>query len=512
LFNNLISLDYNKTIDKHTFTVAAATEYNHSFLTANNLRQRGLDPKLFVPNTGAGYIGDTSANDFYVPQISANRLRNDLIAYFGTVDYDYNKIFGLVGSYRIDGSSRFIKDNQFNNFWSVGGRFNFEELDFMKSLDYVNVLKLRGSIGTSGNQRIVDGSIYAGINPPAFADIYPGTNNAYNNGTGYGVNLGFPDLRWETTEQWNIGLDFEFFKSALRGSVDYYNKKTVDLFLSEPIVPATGATSITKNSDAFITNKGLELNLAYDVIRSNDMTLTLRANGSMNDNSVGGIKANGGRIINGNFITQNGGMINEPYVYKYLGVNPTNGNLLFENAAGQPTETPVGADRKAYGKNNLPVYQGGFGFDFSYKGFFASTTFTFAQDVVRYDFDLSNLYSVGNIGTFTVTDDLLNAWTPTNTNSNVPNLKATNYAAEGLSDRWLRDASYVRLRNAQVGYRFPKAVLANTFLSDLSLTLQGENLFNITKWQGFDPESSRTSDVYQYPTARQITFGVDLKF
>jgi len=106
----------------------------------------------------------------------------------------------------------------------------------------------------------------------------------------------------------------------------------------------------------------------------------------------------------------------------------------------------------------------------------------------------------------------LNAWTPTNTNANVPNLKATNYSAQTLSDRFLRDASYVRLRNAQLGYRFPKAVLANTFLSDLSLTLQGENLFNITKWQGFDPESSRTVDVYQYPTARQITFGVDLKF
>jgi len=130
------------------------------------------------------------------------------------------------------------------------------------------------------------------------------------------------------------------------------------LFLSEPVVPGTGAynilngvSSITKNSDAFITNKGIELNIAYDVIRGNDMTLTLRANGSMNDNSIGGIKANGGRIINpNNTISENGGMINEPYVYKYLGVNPTNGNLLFENAAGQPTETPVGADRKAYGK------------------------------------------------------------------------------------------------------------------------------------------------------------------
>lgn len=512
LFNNLYQLDYNKSIGNHTFNVAVASEYNHSRLHVNNFRQNGLDPKLFVPNTGAGYISDSSANDFNVPTVAASQLRNDLISYFGTFDYDYNKLIGVVASYRIDGSSRFVKENQFNNFWSVGGRFNFEELDFVKSLDFVNVLKVRGSIGTSGNQRIVDGTIYAGINPPAFADIYPGTNNAYNNGTGYGLTLGYPDLRWETTEQWNAGLDFEFFKSALRGSFDFYNRKTVDLFLSEPVVPGTGATSITKNSDATITNKGIELSLAYDIFRSENLTLTVRANGSMNDNSVGGIKANGGRIINGNFITENGGMINEPYLYKYLGVNQTNGNLLFEDAAGNPTENPTGADRKALGVNNVPVYQGGFGFDFSYKGFFASTTFTYAQKVKRFDFDLSGQYSSGRIGVFNVTDDLLNAWTSTNTNTDVPSLRATNFAAQTLSDRFLRDASYVRLRNAQVGYRVPKQFLKNTFLTDLSFTLQGENLFNITQWQGFDPESSRTADQSQYPTPRQYTFGVDLKF
>lgn len=512
LFNNLFMLDYNKTFGKHTFSVAAASEYNHSRLTTNNIRQRGLDPKLFVPNTGAGYIGDTSANDFYVPQISASQLRNDLISYFTTFDYDFNNKYGLVASYRIDGSSRFIEENQFNNFWSLGGRWNIDEENFMQSLDFINVLKLRGSIGTSGNQRIVDGTIFAGINPPAFADIYPGTNNAYNNGTGYGLTLGFPALKWETTKQYNVGVDFELLRGRIRGSFDHYNKKTVDLFISEPLVPATGATSLTKNSRAFIVNKGFELSIGYDVVRNNNFTFTVRANGSVNDNEVGGITANNGSIITGNFITKNGGSIREPYVYHYIGVNSVNGNLLFEDINGNPTEAPVAADRKPLGKNNLPKYQGGFGFDLDYKGFFVSSTFTFAQDVVRYDFDLSGLYSPGNIGTFNVTDDLLNAWTTTNTATNVPSLRAGNLGAQNLSDRFIKDASYVRLRNAQIGYRVPKTFLAQTFLTDVSFTLQGENLFNITKWQGFDPESSRAADQYQYPTARQFTFGVDLKF
>ena len=512
IFSNLFNLDYNKTFGKHTFNLYAASEYNHSVLHVNNFRQRGLDPKLFVPNTGAGYIGDTSANDFYVPQISATQLRNDIISYFGSFDYDFNSKYGFVASYRVDGSSRFIKKNQFDSFWSLGGRWNIDEEKFMESLSFINVLKLRGSIGTAGNQRIIDGPIYAGINPPAFADIYPGTNNAYNNGTGYGLSLGFPELRWETTEQYNIGIDFELLKGRIRGSFDHYNKKTVDLFISEPLVPATGAIQLTQNSDAFVINKGYELNIGLDVVRNQNLRFTVRGNGSSNENKVGGIKVNNGKIIAGNFITQNGGSIREPYVYHYLGVNSGNGNLLFEDINGNPTETPVAADRKAYGKNNLPKYQGGFGFDFDYKGFFVSSTFTFAQDVVRYDTDLANLYSAANIGTFNVTDDLINAWTTTNTGSNIPSLKAGNISAQNLSDRFLRDASYIRLRNAQIGYRVPKKLLSRTFLTDVSFTLQGENLVNFTKWQGFDPESSRDTDVYQYPTARQFTFGLDLKF
>ena len=515
-YNNLYQVEYNKTLGKHKFNASLNYEYNFSNFTANNVRQRGLDPIFFVPNTGAGYIADSGANDFFGPQASASSLRNDLLSYFALADYDFNSKLGLSATFRRDGTSRFDKDYRWGNFWSVGGRWNLDKETFIQNLSFVDMLKFRASIGSTGNQRISNGTIFAGITPPAFVDSYSLTNNTYNGGQGYAFNFGYPKAQWEVTNQYNVGLDFDLFKK-LRGTFDFYNRKTVDLFIDIPTTAAFGTSGLRGNSDADVTNKGVELNLAYDLIKKNDITLTLRANGSYNNNTVDGIVTNNGKIINTDsagytFITQNGGTIFEPFVYKYLGVNPVNGNLLFEDVNGNSTENPSSADRKATGKNFVPVYQGGFGFDFDYKGFYASTTFTFVLDVWRFDTDEENLYDVGNIGQFRNGSDMLNAWTPTNTNTNVPSLTATNLPQTGDSDRFLRDASYLRLRNSQVGYRFPSKYLKNTFINSLSLNLQAENLFTISKWKGFDPESTRTSDFYQYPTPRIFTFGIDIKF
>ncbi|MBC7743595.1 MAG: SusC/RagA family TonB-linked outer membrane protein, partial [Flavobacterium sp.] len=515
LFSNLFTLEYNKTYKKHTFNLTANSEYNHSRLSTNNMRQRGLDPLTFVPNTGAGWVADTGANDFHVPRISASQLRVDLISYFGAFDYDYNKKYGFVASVRRDGASRF-KKQQYNDFWSLGGRWNLDEENFIKSVDAIKVLKIRGSIGTIGNQRLDPGSIYAGVNPPRFLDTYGLINNTYNGGQGYSINFGYPDLRWETTREYNVGIDFELFKnSKIRGSFDYYNKKTVDLFIAQPVSPASGTTELNVNSGGFIVNKGFELNLAYDLVKNSNLKLTLRGNGSFNKNIIDGIKTGGGKIFEGTqptFVSQNGGQIREAYVYHYLGVNPVNGNLLYEDINGNPTENITGADRRATGKTSIPRYQGGFGFDLDYKGFFLSTTFTWTKDVWRFDTDLANLYDPSNIGTFNVTGDLLNAWTPLNTSASIPALTAGNLGAATDSDRFLRDASYVRLRNIQLGYKFPKKFIDKTFFTDVAITVQGEKLINFTKWQGFDPESDRNEDVYQYPTPKQVTLGLDLKF
>ncbi len=515
-FNNLWQLAYNKSFGKHTINVSANAEYNHSRLNTNNFRQNGLDIALFQPNTGAGYITDntTGANDFYVPTISAANLRNDLISYFGSLDYDFNNKYGFLGSYRRDASSRFLTDDRNGDFWSVGARWNIDEENFMNSLEFVNVLKLRGSYGTVGNQRIIDGSVFAGIIPPAYVTTFaaPAAAGTYAGAPTFNPTFGAPGLRWETTKQWNIGLDFELFKARLRGAFDKYNKETVDQFFTDPQSPAFGATGFLRNSDAVVTNDGYELALSYDVIKNRNVTFTLRANGAYNKNEISGITANDGRIINGNLINRNGGPAFEYYTIPYAGVNPVNGNLLFQSALGGTTENPTESDRVQTGKNYLPVYQGGFGFDFNYRGFFVSSTFTFAQDVWRFDFDEESFYEQSGLGDFNKSSDLLNAWTATNTNSNIPRIDADNEGQDDNSDRFLRDASYVRLRNAQIGYSVPQKFLDKTFMSSLSFTLQGENLVNFTKWQGFDPESNRASDNNQYPSPKIFTFGVDLKF
>jgi len=514
IFNNLYQVDYTKKFGKHKIGVNANAEYNFSTFQADNQRQRGLNPQTFVPNTGAGYVADTAANDWYVPQISAGRSEVAYISYFGSLDYDFADKFGIVGSLRTDRVSYFSAENQSDVFWSVGGRWNIDKEAFMDG-SFVEVLKLRGSIGTVGNARIVDGTIYAPIVPVRYLDIYQPTNNTYNGGLGYNINFGFPELKWEYTEQYNIGIDFELFKGRLTGTYDYYNRVTRDMYIAQPVTPTSGTTSVQRNSAASLTNFGHEIQLAYDLIKddANQMRLTIRGNAAHNTNRVNGIISNNGRIQEGTVVVNdNGGIFREYFTVPYVGVNPANGELLFLDINNNVTEDVTAADQRRTGKSYLPRWQGGFGFDFEYRGFFASTTFTFVTDVWRFDSDFEALLDPTNISQFTVGTELLNAWTPTNTNTNIPSLTASNIGFDDLSDRFLSDASYLRLRNLQIGYKVPKKFLSKTFISDLSFTLQGENLVNFTKWRGYDPESPRLEDLYNYPTPRIYTFGVDVKF
>ncbi|MGL2963178.1 SusC/RagA family TonB-linked outer membrane protein [Flavobacterium sp. RSB2_4_14] len=516
-FNQLWQLGWSKKFaEKHTVSLLGNAEYYGSQVNADNQRQRGLDPRTFVPNTGAGYLGDIAAHDFYGPTGSVSALKYNLISYFGVLDYDFNDKYGVVGTYRYDGTSRFASDYRWGSFWSVAGRWNINKEDFMKDSGF-QVLKLRASYGTTGNERVQPGTEWAGTSPTLYQETYANSaavGGQYNGAASYAISFGPSNLQWETTTQLNVGIDFEFFKNRARGTIDYYNRVTTDLFFPDnPTSPVTGTPSVSNNSPIEMTNEGVELTLAYDVVRNDNFKFTLRGNASKNKNTIDNVTANNGRIINGNTVIQNGSQLNEYFVYPYAGVNPTNGNLLFTAADGSLTETPsTDTDRVATGKSATPIYQGAFGFDLDYKGFFASSNFTFVQDVTRFDFDLDGFYDPGQLGQFVVTNDLLNAWTPTNTNTNVPSLNASNLGAAGNSDRFLKDASYVRLRYLQVGYKLPKKFIEKTFMTGLSFYVQGENLYTWTKWQGFDAESNRTADQGQYPTPKIYSFGVDIKF
>ena len=207
----------------------------------------------------------------------------------------------MSANIRRDGSNRFVNDNQWGTFWSVGARWNISEENFLKDVSWLNNLKFRGSYGITGNERIVNGTIYAGLVPPAYVDTYSVANNVYNGLQGYGISFGYPQLQWEPTKQYNVGIDFDLFNRRLRGSFDHYNKKTEKLFLSAPVTSSSGTSSLTINSQASIENKGFELSLAYDVIKNENVRFTLRGNGSYNKNSVSGIIDNDGKIFFTNF-------------------------------------------------------------------------------------------------------------------------------------------------------------------------------------------------------------------
>lgn len=512
-FNNLYQLNYVKRVGNHKFDVLGGFEYNNYMIKGHSFTQNGLNPKLWVPGTGTGYPAFNPNDPYNVPDISASQSRLNMYSYFANLDYDYNTKYGIVANVRRDASSRFSKDNRWGTFWSVGARWNINEENFMQDINWINILKLRGSFGTAGNQRVLDGTVFAGLNPPLYKDSFIGVTNVYNGTQGLNLQLGDPDLHWETTQQWNAGVDFELFNRRLRGTFDVYEKKGIEIFYSWPQSYLVGQGAVNINSPIDLKNNGIEINLAYDVIRNNDIRLTVRGNGAMNKERVYNLPQS--PLIDGTqpqVYSANGYMYQAPYVYHYLGVNQSNGNLLFEDANGNPTENPTTADLKPlkYGFN--PRYQGGFGFDFNYKGLFVSSTFTYVAKVYRYDYDWQTTMDPNQLGTFNVSADLLNAWTPTNTNTNIPSLKLENQNFQSLSDRFLVDASYLRLRNLQVGYNVPRSLLGNTFINNLSITLQAENLLTWSKWKGFDAESNIASDQGRYPSPRTFTLGFDIKF
>jgi hypothetical protein len=314
-----------------------------------------------------------------------------------------------------------------------------------------NSLKVRGSHGTAGNQRIVDSP--GQFAPFGGADL---TRDLYATGGQYGgVNglsfgqIGNNNLQWETVISTNIGIDFAML-DRLRGSIDVYKRNTEDLFISTPISPAlNGAqTSISANVGE-LQNSGFEFELSYDLfkaLKQGDFNLTVNAVGSYNKQEVISL-GSGGDIPYGLRV---GGVLGEIYAAPFVGVNPANGNMLFEDINGDITENLVESDQRATGLNSAPDYQGSFGINADFKNFFFTAQFNYVIGVDRFDSNYSEAMDPSAIGQFRHSRDILNAWQNPGDITNVPSLFATNTTDADLSDRNVRDSDYLRLRFVQL--------------------------------------------------------------
>ncbi len=203
-----------------------------------------------------------------------------------------------------------------------------------------------------------------------------------------------------------------------------------------------------------------------------------------------------------------GGPLFEYFEFRYAGVNSANGNLLFLNANNELTENPnPDTDRVWLNQNLFPDYHGSFGCDFYYTGFFLTANMSYTFGVYRFDFVYSGFMDPTNIGTFRHSRDITRAWTPDNTNTDIPSLTASNIDLDG--NRWIADASYARLRFLTVGYNLPSNILDKVGIRSARVFLNGENLVTFTEWRGFDAEQPSNTG-RRYPTPRTYSFGFEI--
>lgn len=499
----------NDITDKLSLNAAIFAEYNYSNIQSDFYRAYGLNPAL--PGSGAGFTSGSSTEGEnadvynYIPDINSTETELALGSIFATLDMDFDGRFGLSGSVRNDATSRFI-ENRDGVFWSVSGRWNMDNEAFMENVDWLSTLKLRASYGVVGNQNLGVTNRYIGAQTV-------NSSSGYQNGNSYTTaDLIDPAIKWETSKQTNIGVSFGFWQNRLSGELDLYDNNTTDLFADKPLsVAGTGYTTVQTNVGE-MNNKGVDLQLSYNILRksdSNPWDITLNANANYNKNEVtslpGGFTGNTLRIAEGySAFTW--------FLPRWAGVNPANGEPLYLDVDGNLTNQYSAANAVYLDKNFDPTYTGGFGADIRYKDFSLNTLFSFQADRYKLNSSLAITEDAGLAGFANQNVTMLNAWTTPGQITDIPALSNGGLRAVA-GDRYLEDASFLRLRNVSLSYNVNSKILEQTnVFTGVRVFVQATNLVTWTKWRGFDPEGTESGAFFDYPVPRTFTLGFDLTF
>lgn len=510
-FSNVSNITFDKQFGDHSLTVAAYLDYLKAHYQTSYQRVNGLDPLNWSFGSGDGYVPfNPSTPNLYQRIATADKLNAGTLAYFGTLDYDYAGKYGFSGVVRRDGSYRFSKENRWETFWSVAGRWNIDQEEFLKGSS-VRMLKLRASYGTTGNQNLL---ITADNLNPLFggANFYKTLNNTvtgYSNLPGYNlVQIENPNLKWEKSVQANIGLDFSLFNGILEGNVDVYDKRTERMFGSLAL-SATNGTYTLRGNNGEMSNKGVEVGLKYNIVNKEDFKINVFANYAYNRNKI---ESMDNEDLSGDNVNAVGDVAFQWHLYKYVGVNQQTGEQQFLDKDGNITEEPTAADRQLTGKSYYAPVQGGFGFNVDYKGFYASTLFSFQSGGWSYDNFYSWLMDPSTAAAYNGSADMLNGWSESNRNSNTPAITAVNMGVEGSSDRFLYKTDFLRLKNVSVGYSFTKKQLQSLPVKNMRVFVSAENIVTWTDWKGYDPEPIQSYSLGVYPNPRSISLGFNVEF
>ena len=503
--NNLLT--YTDTFKGvHNVSASFLVEYNENIRTDLFATARGFpSPNIPYQDVAAEATASGSEED-----------RSILFSQGLFLDYDYDGKYIVSGSVRRDGSSRFGPSNQYGYFYSASAAWNIAEENFMQNSIF-NDLKLRGSFGTSGNQNIGD---FEFLNLLDFGNTYNGQTTALP------VGVGNPDIKWESQEILDIGVEFGLFNNRISGVVDYFEKTSGDLLLNRPISQTVGDedNSILANIGE-IENTGVEVSLNADVIRGEDFLWTIGGNIAFLDNEVVSL-VDGADINNGNTLLREGEEINSFFLVRYAGVNPGNGEPLYLDVDGNVTNEYSTANQVLLeGKSPAADLEGGFYSNFRYKGFGLRTDFVFKAGNYITNFQRSAGVSIGNIDS-NQRVEAFNYWKQPGDQNVLPSPLFAG-TADQTSTRFLERGDYLRLRTLTLDYRVPSSLLRNFGLDSIRLFATGQNLFTVSGYNG-DPEiglgSAETAEagdagfvpgefsLFSYPQTKSYIFGIEVGF
>lgn len=424
------------------------------------------------------------------------------VSFFGRGEYNYDDRYYADFSVRTDGSSRFGVDGRWATFWSVGLMWNLRKEKFMQKYDWLTNAQVTFSTGTSGNSTIPNydhlALVSGGLDYMGEAGIAPSQR-------------GNEKLGWEQLWTTNIGLHLGLF-SRINFDFEFYNKRTSNMLMEVPVSYSDGGYSSRWDNVGVMVNRGVEMSLNTDIIRTKDFTWNINANVSYNKNELKELYNGADEYIVGTTASKLtvGHSVSEFYMNRYAGVNPANGDALWYTKDGEVTTELREADKVMTGKSYIAPWQGGFGTTLTWKGWSLNTQFSWMADRWLYNNDRYMEESNGQFSMYNQSKRLLyDRWKKPGDITDIPRHGV--YAQHDT--RFLEDASFLRLKNLMLSYTLPQNWLKKTkFISSARLYGQAQNLLTFTKFTGLDPETN--SNMYQaaYPMSRQFSFGLDITF
>jgi TonB-linked SusC/RagA family outer membrane protein len=495
------SINFKKTFGgDHDLNATIFQEYLHEDFRVFNFTGYGLT--LPFPNEAA--ITNGTATNGFIPVVAGDGNEGALVSYFADVDYGFRNRYFLHAGYRRDGSSQFGDNNRWGDFYNVGAAWIVSDEPFMDRFKHkLDLLKVKLSYGTVGNQD--------GLEP--YASKAKFGRSSYGGTTGLRLTAaGNPDLRWETRSTLNGGVEFGLFKNRLGGSIEYYYSNTTNLFYQKAVSGTSGFASVLSNAGK-LRNQGIEVTLRAQPVRNPNFTWSIEGNFTYNKNTLLELGPDGeDNVQNGVTVYKIGKPLNTFWLVKYAGVDPDNGDPLYYDKAGKVTNIYDPADNAYLGTSDAP-YFGGINNTFNYKGVELQVFWVYSLGNEIYNNDRLNVENPGYTAS-QLSKDLLREWRNPGDITDIPRADPSVYFLDGTT-RFVENGSYWRLRNVQVSYTLPRSVTQRLKINNLRVFVQGQNLFTITEYRGYDPEvfdGGSLNAGAQYPTLKTVTAGINLGF